>query len=258
MKKLRKGSKGLRVKALQRRLNRAEIVLDRRRRRVNLKVDGDFGDATERAVKLYERSHGLPADGIVGRAIARKLNLRRTYLRLRRQRAMARTGVVTRAEWGAQPPRGSIGGVVEPVHRYFLHCTVTGVMPKDATMAEEKAAMRNLQGIAFGRDFYDISYSFIVFPSGRIYEGRGWDKAGAHTEGYNSTAYATAAYIPCAGEAVSDALIASLVKVGRIGRRNGSVAGDVVVLGHRDVSAKSCPGQPIYNRKAHIQRSVRA
>jgi hypothetical protein len=32
----------------------------------------------------------------------------------------------------------------------------------------------------------DIGYSFGVGEDGRIYEGRGWDRVGAHTSGYNS------------------------------------------------------------------------
>jgi peptidoglycan hydrolase-like protein with peptidoglycan-binding domain len=32
-----------------------------------LKADGDFGEATELAVKAYQVSHGLTADGVVGK-----------------------------------------------------------------------------------------------------------------------------------------------------------------------------------------------
>ena len=36
----------------------------------------------------------------------------------------------------------------------------------------------------------DIAYNFLVGEDGRAYEGRGWDKAGAHTLGYNENAVA--------------------------------------------------------------------
>ena len=32
----------------------------------------------------------------------------------------------------------------------------------------------------------DIGYSFLAGDDGNIYEGRGWDRVGAHTKGYNS------------------------------------------------------------------------
>lgn len=36
----------------------------------------------------------------------------------------------------------------------------------------------------------DIGYNWLVGEDGRAYEGRGWDKIGAHTYGYNDVAVA--------------------------------------------------------------------
>lgn len=55
---LRRGDKGNDVKNLQYRLKK---VLNR-----NIIVDGDFGPATESAVKLFQSLYGLQVDGIVG------------------------------------------------------------------------------------------------------------------------------------------------------------------------------------------------
>jgi N-acetylmuramoyl-L-alanine amidase len=35
----------------------------------------------------------------------------------------------------------------------------------------------------------DIGYSFLIGDDGRIYEGRGFNVVGAHTQGYNSVGY---------------------------------------------------------------------
>lgn len=35
----------------------------------------------------------------------------------------------------------------------------------------------------------DIGYSFLIGGDGNIYEGRGWNVLGAHTQGYNSVGY---------------------------------------------------------------------
>ena len=32
----------------------------------------------------------------------------------------------------------------------------------------------------------DIGYNFVIGGDGRVYEGRGWDRVGAHTKGWNS------------------------------------------------------------------------
>ena len=54
---LRKGSKGVYVEVLQKKLNDAGY---------NLAVDGDFGNKTLEAVKDYQKVNGLVVDGIVG------------------------------------------------------------------------------------------------------------------------------------------------------------------------------------------------
>src|SRR3990167_2073344 len=56
---LTRGSKGEEVKRLQEALNASGIG-------VNLKVDGDFGPATEAAVRAYQSSKNIKSDGIVG------------------------------------------------------------------------------------------------------------------------------------------------------------------------------------------------
>ena len=64
---LRKGSKGVYVEVLQKKLNDAGY---------NLAVDGDFGNKTLEAVKDYQKVNGLVVDGIVGAKTWEKLNER--------------------------------------------------------------------------------------------------------------------------------------------------------------------------------------
>lgn len=46
--------------------------------------------------------------------------------------------------------------------------------------------MRVLKRVALGRGYQDISYNYVVFPSGRVWIGRGEEVLGAHTIGHNS------------------------------------------------------------------------
>lgn len=63
---LKRGSKGEPVKAVQRALVAAGFTVD---------IDGDFGPKTEAAVKDFQRSKGLTADGIVGPMTAAALGV---------------------------------------------------------------------------------------------------------------------------------------------------------------------------------------
>jgi len=63
---LRRGSQGPKVETLQRALNDQGA---------SLTVDGDFGPATEQAVRDFQSSQGLTADGIAGPQTLRALNI---------------------------------------------------------------------------------------------------------------------------------------------------------------------------------------
>ena len=59
---LRKGDKGAYVEILQTDLKALDYDLGK------YGIDGDFGSATEKAVKKFQKDHGITADGIVGKA----------------------------------------------------------------------------------------------------------------------------------------------------------------------------------------------
>jgi hypothetical protein len=63
---LRRGSTGPKVESLQRALNG---------RGASLSVDGDFGPATEAAVRAFQQRNGLAVDGVAGPQTLRALNL---------------------------------------------------------------------------------------------------------------------------------------------------------------------------------------
>lgn len=96
--------------------------------------------------------------------------------------------VRSRRSWGAGPvkaQRHQLGPRSVPV----VHHTAGayGITAKSSA-AEERAVLRQIQAAHRGRGFADIGYSEIVFPSGRVYNGRGFYRAPA------AAAYANAGH----------------------------------------------------------------
>lgn len=132
----------------------------------------------------------------------------------------------------------------KPLSTLFLHTSVTTHLDISASVAEERAQMRNVDNIAFGRGFNGFSYTHGVFQSGRVYEGRGWGVVEAATEEFNTSSDSicfignTDAFKP--SEASIEAVIATI----KDGQKKGFlVKQGLNIRGHREVAAKACPGQ---------------
>ena len=147
---LRRGSKGSEVKELQYALS--------------LIPDGIFGPVTEEAVKDYQQSHGLEADGIVGAATWKSLlsvfgtNLEKDL--------SDNIFSITR------PP-------VRTINEIILHCTAT---PEGHDYTVEQVRDWHVRGNGWS----DIGYHFLIHLDGTISAGRPLEKIGAHCTGHNA------------------------------------------------------------------------
>jgi hypothetical protein len=104
--------------------------------------------------------------------------------------------IIPREEWGAVHDDG-FGDAPLPAEEMWLHHSAA-LMPdvewvdrdRDGVDDSEAAAMRQLEAIGEDRFGRGISYTHGVVPAGRIYEGHGVGRQGAHTKGRNSRARA--------------------------------------------------------------------
>ena len=103
---LKKGSSGADVKTLQRRLKQLGYYTG--------SVDGDFGDATEKALRAFQDRNNLLVDGIAGKSTMAKLNSSNAVTRVRTLQAR-----LIELGWMAGSPDGNYEGATEYAVKAF-------------------------------------------------------------------------------------------------------------------------------------------
>jgi peptidoglycan recognition protein len=90
---------------------------------------------------------------------------------------------VPRDEWGARTPRRI--NKRDPLSPFLL-VHHGGIANYSSTPEGSAAIIRSYQDLHMDqRGWDDIGYSFLIGEDGRVYEGRGWDRVGAHAPQYN-------------------------------------------------------------------------
>jgi hypothetical protein len=144
--------------------------------------------------------------------------------------------IVSRGEWGAARAKSVTALNPSRVTMFVLHHT-TGTYAGYGTVRAIQAFHQGPQ-----RGWADVGYNFLVAPSGEVFEGRGWDRVGAHARGHNSASIGVA-FIGDGSKPVPDAAKRSvLLLADEADRRFGKLNR----VGHRDVGATACPGDLLY------------
>lgn len=197
MSTLKIGSKGIEVKNLQTKLN--------------LIADGIFGRLTEEAVRDFQRSKGLTADGIVG------------------PKTWAALGIVSSAN-------------KRNITEIILHYTAT---PEGEDFSVEQIRLSHKQ-----RGFTDIGYHYVIYRDGSIHKGRDESKSGAHCTGHNSRSIGvcyvggcpsrkTKGWMNIGKDTRTEAQKSALLKLLKELKQRYPKA---TIHGHREFAAKPCPG----------------
>jgi N-acetylmuramoyl-L-alanine amidase len=156
--------------------------------------------------------------------------------------------IVSREEWGAKYGRGNATSGAKT--RWAIHHDGNDRAHAGSTFEEECAVMRMFEQHAVDTITMAnprISYSFVTFPSSRIYEACGWGRIGAHTKGFNSSAYANQFPINGRVTAPTQAQLDGDRWLRMEGIRLGHLSAKHSVGGHRDfVPSTDCPGRLVY------------
>lgn len=147
--------------------------------------------------------------------------------------------IIRRSAWSAVPSRGPATRVTwGPDKPLWVHYSAGDPPPDDR--AAEAATVQAIQRFHMGpsRGWNDIGYSYLVAPSGRVYEGRGWGVMGAHSPGNNS-APSVCLLWRSDNELPPQAALDSVLRL-----REFLEAGPL--RAHREGTPTGCPGAAIY------------
>ena len=154
--------------------------------------------------------------------------------------------IISRAGWGARPPRRRIG-INVPTPELWLHHSAGSEFGDSGVRRIQNFHMDN-------RRWSDIAYSFVVDRfSLEVYEGRGAGIEGGHTFGHNTVSHGICVMGDFEAAAPSTGLIQRLAQLVRFGHGQGWWPSQFTG-GHRDVRATSCPGRNLYSRLGEINR----
>lgn len=170
--------------------------------------------------------------------------------------------VAPRSEWGARHENGDVATSGAPVilrlpfTEFWLHHSVTIAPDLVPPFDDEYRAMRALEQIGEDRFGRGISYTWPIMPNGRVYEGHGVDRRGAHTGGRNDIARAICLVGNYDLTPVSRAQIESAAQLMCQEYRAGRATRYTLNGGHRELKATNCPGK--YGMEAIPAINVRA
>lgn len=160
-----------------------------------------------------------------------------------------------RDQWGSTGERGGYD-LPGPVSEAYVHHFGSGIQPA-RSVDEAMARMRSAQAYHRSLGWGDIGYSWCVDFAGNVYEGRGWNRTGAHTYGYNSKGYGVCGLFDSTVFPPSDEMIAGVAWAIRQGVELGKITARPTIVGHRDrVPDTACCGDPMYLRLDDIRALV--
>lgn len=167
--------------------------------------------------------------------------------------------LVTRAKWGAKPPKDDLA-YVAGTHGSKIHWEGTPVPASLAaadghTRCDDRVrAIQAAHQANKAENYSDIAYNFVVCPHGYVYEGRGLHhRTGANgNRELNERHYAILAMTGPAGAGDADKWLTKPTAKMFVGladavahcRARGGAGDDL--LGHRDGLATECPGPALY------------
>ena len=149
----------------------------------------------------------------------------------------------TRSQWGSRSTNPAWLTTQPPTH-FVVHHTDGA---RCATQSACDTQMRNIQNFHMNNNgWVDIGYNFCIGDNAQIYEGRGWNRAGAHSPSFNSRSIGFC-FMGAFNTVLPPAAALSTAQAFVICSRDwGRLTTTYRVMGHRQDVATTCPGNSLY------------
>lgn len=167
------------------------------------------------------------------------------------------SNIISRETWGARHADGFYNRKVGRLDKW-LHHSVTTQLDTDASQDREEIEIRKLEDIGQSRFKGGISYTFVVAPSGRIYEGHSIGRVGAHTAGRNSISAGLCLLGNYETHEVTVEQVAAVAWLLNYGIAKVWWTESKLDGGHRDTKATACPGRNGYSAISTINQAAKA
>ena len=151
--------------------------------------------------------------------------------------------------------RARPGSTIAPTPGYVVHTEAGAALTASATVAQERARLRAIDSFHRSLGWAGFGYSALSCASGRVHEGRGWLRSGAHTQGANSTRHAVCLAGHGDRTAATPAQLEGIRRWAADGVRLGAMRAPLQITGHRDHPgvAKTCPGNRVYPQLGELR-----
>ncbi|KAH9487706.1 hypothetical protein Btru_069429 [Bulinus truncatus] len=153
--------------------------------------------------------------------------------------------IVTRAEWGARESKSVNYLTDQPVPYVFIHHSAGR---ECFNLTSCISVVRGYQNFHMDtRVWDDIGYSFVVGGDGTVFDGRGWDRIGAHTLGYNSVGLGICLSGDFTDHLPPQVQMDAAKSLIDCGMSLGKIDMNYTLRGHRDMKpSTTCPGDTLY------------
>lgn len=144
--------------------------------------------------------------------------------------------IIPRSAWGARSPRE-----IQTVS--WVKRTGFVVHHSDGPETQSVRAIQNFHMDT--RGWSDIGYNFLIDYRGNVYEGRGWDRVGAHATGYNTATIGVCVIGNYMNKLPAAPALVSLIQL--YGMAEHMKGAKLALFGHREVGKTDCPGDRLYS-----------